>query len=300
MDKVIILKESLRNDWIYDEWNKNGINAECIFKKINMPLRLVRRIWIKYNLPFKQIWYTNWKEEVKNSEIIIVHISYLTMNIFPYLHRINPDAKFIAWYWNSIEDRTIPTKIKGECDKWSFDFMDCQKYQLKYNHQYYFKSATKKSNKILWDIYFCGKDKGRSEKIIGLYKEFQRYKLKVKIQVVPSERKDIPKEIVSERISYDEIKDNISISKAILELTSDGQSGFTLRLMESIFFGKKLITDNIYVKKESFYNENNIFVLGERDLSELNDFLNSEFIPYNDEVLDRYDVRQWILNFIND
>lgn len=297
MKKVLIMTEAPKDDWAYVEWLKNEIDAEIIFKKVNKVLRLLRRIWIRYHLPFAKIWYADWETKVKNADLIIVHISYLTLDIISYLNGINPNAKCIAWYWNCVDENTLPSKIKGNCEKWSFDIDNCINYHMRYNHQYYFKTAIKKADKILWDIYFCGSDVGRGKTIIEFYKKCQEYNISTKFQVVYPETKDIPEEIISKRVSYDDIKSNISKSRAILELTRKGQSGFTIRLMEAVFFGKKLITDNVYVKNEEFYNENNIFILGERSIDDLVSFLKSDFIPYSSDILDKYDVKQWLLNF---
>ena len=107
----------------------------------------------------------------------------------------------------------------------------------------------------------------------------------------------IPEEIKSPWIEYKEICRNIARSKAILEIVREGQSGATIRLMEALFFGKKLVTNNNLVKKEEFYNKENIFLLGDRPLEELKEFLNGEFVPFAPELLNKYDVKQWMQNF---
>lgn len=70
-----------------------------------------------------------------------------------------------------------------------------------------------------------------------------------------------------------------------------------MRVMESIFRSKKLITNNASIKNYEFYNENNIFLLP-ADLSELPeesllDFLQKPFVPYPEEVLSYYDFDAW-------
>lgn len=299
MENILILTEAARDDWAYVEWKKNKIEAEIIFKKVNKPLRAIRRAWIKYQLPLTQIWYAKWKEQVKQADIIIVHMSYLTLALCEYLNILNPKARVIAWYWNCVDKTILPTNIRGNCEKWSFDIENCKDYHMRFNHQYYFKSFIKRTDKIIWDVYFCGSDVGRGEAIKQVYESCRKMNMKVKFSVVYPKSTNIPQEIISTRVSYDEIRKNIANSKAILELIRTGQSGATIRLMEAVFFGKKLITNNPYVKQEELYHEKNIFLLGERPIEELGDFLNSEFVPYDEKLLDQYDVRQWIQNFID-
>ena len=67
--------------------------------------------------------------------------------------------------------------------------------------------------------------------------------------------------------------------------------------MEAMLFQKKLITENKDVMKEEFFDPDRIFVLGERNVEEIPAFLGKTFKSYNQETIDRYDVKQWIDNF---
>lgn len=297
MKKYLILTNATKNDPFLNEWSKNGLQAAIIFRDCSKPLRFVRRIWIKYGLPFHQIWYGKIKDKVRDADTIIVHMSYLTLRLCEYINKCNPNAKVIAWWWNRIIDSEKPSLQKGKYEAWSFDIHDCERYNLKFNHQYYFKSFIIPNQKKEWDIYFCGSDSGRGDEIVRLYNAFKEMGLNAKIQVVFPKSSAVPPEIVSEYVDYKEIRQNISKSDAVLEIVREGQSGPTLRMMEAMYFQKKLITNNAAVKDEDFYNEDRIFLYTERPLSELKGFLSSNFVPYEDELLDKYDVKQWIQNF---
>ncbi len=52
------------------------------------------------------------------------------------------------------------------------------------------------------------------------------------------------------------------------------------------------------VKYQDFYNEQNCFLLTERPLSELKQFLNTPYIPVPDKILEKYTLKNWINNFI--
>lgn len=297
VDKILILTETVPNDYALMEWRRNGFPAEIIFKKVNKCLRAIRRLWLFFGLPFEDIWYADWVNEVKNANMIIFHVSYLTLGLSKYLNRLNSNASIIAWYWNSVSKQDNPEKIRGNCEIWSFDPENCKKYGLKFNHQYYFNSFVVNNRNKVWDVYFCGSDSGRGEEICRIYDECKRMNLKIKFQVVYPKFKGIPKEIISDRNDYDAIRENMASSRAILEIVRDGQSGATLRTMEALFFGVKLITNNEYIKQEEFYNEDNFFLLTERPLSELKEFINGRYVPYDKLYIEKYDVKQWIDNF---
>lgn len=299
MSKFLIAINSA-DDLFLNEWRKNGLNTAVIFKPCKKVMRVIRKIWIMCGLPFQEIWYGEIKEKVCEADTIIVHMSSLTISVCKYINKRNPSARVIAWWWNKIDNRTKPSLQKGKYEAWSFDLNDCKKYNLRFNHQYYFKSLIIPPQKNKYDIYFCGIDAGRGEEITRLYYEFIEMNLNVSFQVVYPQNKLIPPDIISDYVNYDEIRQSISQSCSILEVMKDGQAGPTLRMMESIYFQKKLITNNAAVKDEDFYNENRIFLYTERPLSELKSFLSSDFVPYEDKLIDKFDVSQWAKNFIKD
>lgn len=297
MSKCFILTNTTNNDPFFVEWKKNGLEAEIIFKPISKPLRALRRLWVKLRLPLEHIWYRDIKNQICNSDVIIVHMSPLTLNICKYINRWNPKAKVIAWYWNKVDGPSAPALQQGKYEAWSFDQNDCDRYNLRFNHQYYFKSLVIPPRETEWDVYFCGSDSGRGKEIVRIYKELCQMDLKVKFQVVYPQDSQIPSSIVSEYVDYKEVRENIAKSNAILEIVREGQVGPTLRVMEAVYFQKKLITNNIAAKQEEFYNENRIFIYPEHSREDLESFLAKDFVPYEDEIIEKYDVKRWVSNF---
>lgn len=294
MDNVIIL--TTWTGWEIEEWKNNKILAEDIFSPVPKFIRAIRRICVQLGLPFQSIWYTDWEEKVKKADVVIMHVTSLSLALGKRINRINPNARVIAWYWNRVDKMTRPDKLKGNIECWSFDPEDCREYSMHYNHQYYFKSLAISGEKIMWDVYFCGHDAGRGERITRIYELFLSLGFKVKFQVVDSQYDGMPDELRSQKLDYIDVRKNVARSNALLEIMRESQSGATLRTMEAIFFQKKLITDNHFVKEEAFYNENNIFVLGED--SDIAYFMKRKFVPYDDSCLDSYDVSQWLNNFL--
>ncbi len=297
MNQILILYEGHQNDWTINEWKRNGLNAVIQFKRMYKVLRAIRRFWIRKQLPMEQLWYRNWNSEVRSADLIILHISSLNMHMASYLNKINPKARIIAWYWNIVEENTLPSKLKGKCELWSFDSEDCKKYGMSFNHQYYFKSLVLPSTTISYDVYFVGNDFKRRERVLHAYQKLKALNLRVFFQVVRVEEGELPEEVASARVSYDDIRQIIAKSQAILEIVREGQSGATLRVLEAMFFQKKLITDNKNVMQEEFFDPERIFVLGQHPLEEIPAFLENPFKPYDQEIIDRYDVKQWIDNF---
>lgn len=300
MKDFFLLTETVENDYALLEWKKNGIPCEIIFKKVSKPLRAVRRLWVWAGIPFEHIWYRKWKKRAESAKCVIIHMSYLTFNICQYINKINPDAKVIAWYWNPIDASYLPHKVKGKCEKFSFDPNDCSKYGLSFNHQYYFKSFVSTNENAEIDVCYVGSDKGRGSKILEFYNFFIDKKYKVLFKVVNACTSGLPDELKSEFVNYEDVRKIISKSNVILEILQETQSGPTLRAMEAIFFEKKLITNNSNIKKEPFYDRDNIFVFPERSLEELDEFMHVPYKKFENDYVELYDVKQWIYNFVEE
>lgn len=299
MKKTLIIVQTSPNDWAFNEWKNNDIPSYICFRNMNKVLRGIRRIWFQLHLPFSFIWLSPlWQIEIKNADMVIVHMSSLTMSLPKYINSLNPNAKVIAWYWNSVCKKTLPRNVKGKCELWSFDPEDCRMYNMFFNHQYYFKSLVKEPQKAEWDIFFCGSDSGRGEKLTHLYNEFVKFGLNVNFKIVYPKYEGIPSSIKSKPLDYKDIAEFNSKSKAILEIHRPGQAGATVRLMEALFYKKKIITNNPYVKNEPFYNEKNIFLLGEQPLASLKEFVNSDYDHSVDKFIDEFDLKKWLNHFI--
>lgn len=87
-------------------------------------------------------------------------------------------------------------------------------------------------------------------------------------------------------------------AKCILDIVRDGQTGYTMRTMESIVFKKKLLTNNPYVKTMPEYAAGNMFILGEDSVDELKDFLNKEYVDPKTDI-SRYGISAWFNRFFD-
>src|SRR5690606_24485813 len=99
------------------------------------------------------------------------------------------------------------------------------------------------------------------------------------------------------KIPYQEYLELISKTKAIIDIIPDGQSGLTVRPMESIFLKKKLVTTDLEIANQDFYNKQNIFIIGKDDESLLKEFIDSAYVPIADSVVYQYDLDGWLQRF---
>lgn len=214
----------------------------------------------------------------------------------------NPHSRKIFYLWNTGTDKLkIKYAQERQWEIWSFDKIECAKYNYNLVTEFYPHNPVCETE-IEYDVFFCGYDKGRAQQLDNLTKVFSQFGLKYRIimrewspkQFLDSKMKPWGRFVTFFETDYTKIVRLIQKSRCILELVKEGQVGYTMRTMESLFFERKLITNNKEILNADFYNKANHFVLGYNDINELGDWLS---VPYNctnsSFFQERYGVDSW-------
>lgn len=295
-NKVLFLNGNLRNEFYNNERNKyKNITATNIFINNSLVVKVLRKFIVKCKLPILHILFGNWKKQLDDYNVFILSVSIYNNEIAKYINKKKIDKKIIHWYWNPVSDSIMPYYIKNDEHEelWSFDKEDCQKFNMKYLHTYYFGKIKLPIHAIVNDIYFVGADKRRLSDLLKLKKNFEDKGLKAEFHIIKSSN-SVGKYKFQPRISYEEVLKGISKSKAILDLVQIGQSGMSQRPMESIFFKKKLITNDMNICNNDFYCKDNIFIIGIDDFRNIVQFVNSPYIDIDFNIIKKYDFENWL------
>lgn len=298
IDNILVLFPDKEEFWA-KEIAKQGINVETLYKPCNVFLRVIRKIWLISGIFSPNIWCGAWKKDIKKYDTILVHANKITAVIPKYIKKQSDKCRVIYWFWDPVSNCTNPERISDEySEKWSFDPIDSKQYNLKFNTTYYFKDLKLPENNIKYDVFFIGQDKGRLDYLMELENTFKNIGVSNYFHIVEDRWKHKKKEYkLSKKISYNESLKYIAQSKAILDIVQQGQNGQTLRAMESLFFSKKLITNNKEIKNCDFYCKDNIFILGVDNLYNLNDFLNTLYQPVDNIIIENYEFDKWLKRF---
>lgn len=260
-------------------------------KDKNQLYRAIRKIHLSSPLPCKEIWFSNWTNILWEYDIVVLGETGNSYNVAKYIKSIYPSMRIIVWFRNSVSHTINPQHFnKAICEVWSFDLDDCRKYGLQYNPQFYYKSSDIGNNKALdFDVFFIGRDKGRLQLILDIEKILKEQGLQTKFCIVGYN---------CSYMSYPEILEHISRSRAILDIQGSWQKGITLRPLEALFYKKKLITNSKEVENSDFYNSENIKVVGNLDdLKGITGFLDSQYAEIESEIVDKYEYHSWLSHF---
>ena len=270
---------------------KNGVKVVSIESIVKGKVRLLKIINILKSLKMIRKQMSVDKVIVFDDMILYIFTTFFFKNTF-------------LWLWNTTPKKTIffiklyICKLLG-C-VYSFDTDDCVKYGLKENSQFMF-SPNYYDDNICYDLYFVGIDKNRYEILESIYEFCNNKKINALFQLVPdNEKQEYNKSIIVDRfIDYKEVLHNVASSRAILDISKKGQSGPTYRVMEAIFFNKKIVTNNKNYIKLPYYSPDKIFIINseEKNYDGLDKFILSENIEYDKNIKEYYSIKCWLMRF---
>lgn len=295
--RVLILKDNYNSfeQYYLNKLNEGGIDAEFYYTSSSA----LRKVFTHYALPLESLWYGTWKKKLNTYDCVIVFDSLHSANLLKFIRK-KYGKRLILWHWNPIKkdkDIAIWRQTKEICEHWTFNPKDAKKYGMKLNSQFYFYQNRENSIKDE-SVFFVGADKGRYEKLMEISNDLKNADVTLDFHVINTDGKDDRKYVEKTYMEYDEVISHIQKSKAVVEIVQNGQNGLTVRALEAMFFETKLITNNREIRNYSFYNDNNIFIVGEDNNDNLNLFLHTPFQLIEKKDIYSYDANGWLNTFM--
>ena len=269
-----------------DSITEKGIKVFSPYYGDDLPLRLLRELC--FCIPFlpKTVWYKKdvLKERPKFINIIDVNI---TSHYLKWIKSYFSDSQINFIYDNMVgRARNIsPDRIPEGIRIWTYDDYDSRKYRIRLTNNYWVsEDIFKEKAQPVYDVFFIGRDKGRGKELCKLEKQFQNLGLTTKFIITKDKRFSLNKPYYQKPISYKQVLEYDAKSRSVLNVVMDNQEGVTLRDMEALVIGTKLITTNKHIVNKDLYNKNNVFILGVDKIEELPEFLKSEYVNVWDDI----------------
>lgn len=296
MKKILVLKDNYNS---FEQFYLDNLSSKIVDARFYyLSSTPMRKLFTHYGLPFESFWYGEWKRHLAEYEYVIVFDSIHTSNMVRYLRKYFA-GRIVFWHWNPLnkeKDLKIFEETKTLCEHWTFNPYDAQKYNMKLNNQFFFfpkEKITQKENKA----FFVGTDKGRYAELHNIASKIKEIGFGADFHIVNQDKKDTREFVTHKYMNYDKVLNNINGSKIMVEVVQEGQSGFTARTLEAMFFETKLITNNKQIKNCKFYNKENIFVWGVDPEDDLKQFTQKKFVTIPPSQLYPYSGEGWIENF---
>lgn len=242
---------------------------------------------------------------------IIYTNSYLPEETVVQYKNAFPKAKLLFYLDDSVANMKNANKTFSYYDRvMTFDRSDSIKYQIDLIPLFYEDSYKKNSgNDYKYDICFIGTIHSDRLKVIeaiekeclekGLtffhYCYLQSRVMYLVYWITKSEfRRKAPSYFQFNQIPSCEVADILLKSKAVLDIQHPRQTGLTMRTIETLGAGKKIITTNKEIQYYDIYNESNVCII-DRNNPDINSyFINSEYEELQTSIIEKYSIGGWI------
>ena len=235
---------------------------------------------------------------------IIVFDTYSTARMVNWLCRNWPDKRIIYWYWNSAATNLqIRQQVPERVEFWSYSKSECGQYNFRYNTQFFFdclaaeaeRCRARKDRNPVPKALFYGREKGRAEALGELAEQLREAGAEADFRIIrrPEGRLAFMREKL---LPYQAVVDLVKDADILVDYYLNTDSGLSLRPMEALFFGKKLVTNNRSILSEDFYSPANIYVLG-YDGRPLKEFVESPGEEVAADIRDHYLLSNWLKRF---
>lgn len=217
----------------------------------------------------------------------------------------NPKIAIINCQWDTIANNPNGSYIGRWADKnYTFDMVDAQTYHWNYLPLFYYWDNNRKYPFIYKDIdiLFVGSYHSNRHLIVKeLQKLCEVHGKRIKSHLYLPFYSFLRKFLFTHEVSFCDVKfwtlnrkkyfELLQRSRAVLDIQYKNQNGLTIRTIEALSVGTKIITTNLNIKNSKCYNQNNVYILRE--------FSDRGLIPFLEKTFDNsqkglIDLNTWL------
>ena len=267
-----------RSDVLYSDYY---LSDTTLFDKFLQKLHGTKKIPMGIKKMFHFLWTIRFhllklNKFIKNEDcIILVYRSWYALfeeGLDKYLKNINSKCKLVWVFGDIVSSYKVElSNITKKFDKiLTFDFEDADKYGFTYYPEIYSDIDLDDDNSIpKTTVLFLGAAKNRMSIIAKTFKKLNDNGIKADFYIAAAKDED---KVYSENIHYINFMDyydylrHVKKSECLIEFLQDiNNHGWTTRTSEAIFFGKKLLSNNVKLKEAPFYNPDYISIFENPD-----------------------------------
>lgn len=296
---------------LYNPYNKNNITRHT--KTIS-----------EYQTEVNEFWDETFKKDefqLPFDYFLAIDGFMVTPHFFKILEDKNPNIRKILYLYDRVAGNyEIDIFFPYYTSIFSFDMGDCSHFGL--NHLPIYWVPAKEKSKAIYDIFGMGnfqwgtrydvykaiKSVCRKHGLRDFVKLYYRpvddklsYMVKYLFYMVQGKKMlslfELKNDLfTSKSLTPNDFRDYISISKVVLDTHLSYQDGLTARFMWALGEGKKIITTNPSVTKYDFYTSDQIYVLDDKNIEGVVDFIKKDFkidVEIRD-IVDKYRIDNWL------
>lgn len=281
-----------------------------------------RRLFEKYLMVLSPVLYgkylKKWHRKIYKEtfardydKVLFLQVHLMELRTLELFKRNHHNSEFILYNWDSIKTHDYSSYVHLfdrvlTFDREDADFLGFRYLPLFATREYQAKEGVD----FKYDIYFIGNVV--SERRLRAILEFRAwckenrivYKFHLKCSPVMRVRfafKGYLKFYGFKfyNLNLAQCRSIVMKSKCVFDFANHVQSGYTMRLVENMVAGKRIITNNNRVLEEDWYDQNQFYVLG-NDTRDLSSFILRDTIGNSGEsVFDEFFIQNFVKELIN-
>ena len=251
------------------------------------------------------------KESCNKYDIVVfIQAHQLSLPNMETLRDQHREARFILYNWDSLTVHDYTNHIRFFDKVFTFDIEDAAKIRVNYLPLFCIRPFQELAHDVPQDggVYFVGNiySSGRYSAVTAFKTycgenriPFQCHAVCNPYQYVQLLRKGIfPVGISLSSIGGNRLSEMVQRSSAVFDIANHRQTGHTMRVIENVCMGRKIITNNPYTTSERFYSSDRVFVFKEMDFTGVQEFLRRR-VPETSEDLKSYYIQAFVQKLIN-
>lgn len=293
-------------------WNDRG-NNRTVYK---ICLRLLPRV-VTSLLTLVFMSKLRYLRPMRVRKVLVIKGEGVSIKVLQALRRQFPEAVLSLYFWDSVANAPRARAIAPYFDKVStFDPVDARRYG--WAHRPLFARAESvadaaKGDEFRYDWCFIGtlhsdryrvierlrrNDFSRKAFIFGYAPS--RVVMFVRLLTNRSLWRVPRGSISTQAMSAGEIAEIFGVSRAVLDIEHPRQRGLTMRTIEALLTGRKLITTNPYVRESNLYHPSRVCVIERARPFVPQSFFRMAFEPVDPSVRYEYSLNRWVTDLIGD
>lgn len=244
-------------------------------------------------------------------DVLVIRGEALSVDALKKMRKALPDARFTLYFWDSYLNLPPDSheKVPLFDRAFSFDPRDVENDQrLTYQPLFFLPEfAGQELAEHDIDLLFVGTAHSDRCSVVGRVVEampqgmnFSRYLYLqsrwiygARMLYDPSVWKCQKSDFIFNPVSGIELNALISRAVAVLDIERAIQTGYTIRTIEMMAAGKKLVTTNPNIVEADFFDDSNIVVIDRNNPTFDRSFFETPYRPISRTVLNRYSLESW-------
>lgn len=227
-----------------------------------------------------------------------------------------PDARIVLYLWDSIANTPGAERKIELCDlAFSFDPVDCERIGALRHLPLFHSSDREPTASVPGFAAFIGtlhSDRYRLIRSIGnkikhitgvppfIYFYYPNRALFYVNKIInPSFRRVKPTDVNFRPVPRDQYTAIEADAQILIDICHPKQSGLTMRTIEAVGGGKKLITNNPNIRGYDFFCADNIYVVESEPGKDFESFLDKPHRPLSPALVARYHIDSWVRTLLD-